>query len=139
MVSRLDSALGALRAAGSRVTTARRAVLAVLVEGSDHLTADEVAEAVHTSHPDIHRSTIYRTLEALERLGVVEHAHLGHGRAVFHLADDSHHHLVCDACGAVIEVPDDAFAHLAATLRREYGFELQAHHFALPGRCRACA
>lgn len=136
--ARLDSALTALREAGARVTTARRAVLAALVGAPDHLTADDVAEEVRRLHPDVHRSTIYRTLDALERLGVVEHAHLGHGRAVFHLAVDAHHHLVCEECDAVVEVTDESFAALATSLRDAYGFELRAHHFALPGRCRRC-
>ncbi len=62
----------------------------------------------------MHESTVYRFLDELERLGVVDHVHLGHGPAVYHLASDAHHHLVCDRCGAVEEVPEALFADLRA-------------------------
>src|ERR687895_577208 len=106
---RKEAILAALRDQGARMTTARRALISALVDAESHVTADDLAATVQARHPDVHRSTIYRTLDALERLGVIDHVHLGHGRAVYHLADEPHHHLVCEACGAVIEVPDDMF------------------------------
>jgi Fur family ferric uptake transcriptional regulator len=136
--TRTERLVGTLRQRGWRVTTARRAVLAALVEAQGHMTADELAEKVQSSHPDVHLSTVYRTLEALEHLGLVDHTHLGHGRAVYHLADDPHQHLVCDACGAVIEVPDDTFTSLAESLQRSHGFTIRPSHFAVLGRCAAC-
>lgn len=137
---RLERILALLRVGGGRVTTARRAVLSVLlVEGRPHASAEEVAAAVHARHPDVHLSTVYRTLDALERLGVVTHVHLGHGRAIYHLTDELHHHAACEACGDVIQLPATIFTGVQANLRDRYGFELDAHHFALVGRCRACA
>ena len=131
--------LDRLRAAGGRVTGPRRAVVAALLAADDHVTADDLAAAVQAADPDIHLSTVYRTLDALEQLGVVDHVHLGHGRAVYHLADDPHQHLVCEACGDVIEVPDDLFAEVAQQVRRAYGFRLRPNHFAVVGRCEGCA
>jgi Fe2+ or Zn2+ uptake regulation protein len=128
-----------LRGHGERVTTARRALLAALVEADDHMSADDLAEVVRHLHPDIHRATIYRSLETLTQLGMVEHSHLGHGPAVYHLADDVHQHLVCEVCDAVIEAPPEVFSNLARGLRRRYGFEISSRHFALVGRCRSCA
>jgi Fe2+ or Zn2+ uptake regulation protein len=136
---RLEHTLELLRHRGGRVTTARRAVVAALLEADAHVNADDVAARVQATHPDVHLSTVYRTLEALERLGVVDHVHLGHGRAVYHLADDRHHHLMCERCGAVIEVPEEVFDDLSATVRQRYGFTLQPKHFAVLGRCHACA
>jgi Fe2+ or Zn2+ uptake regulation protein len=46
---------------------------------------------------------------------------------------------VCEVCGTVIEVPDATFAELESTLRRRYGFTIRPNHFAVLGRCRACA
>ena len=137
--SRQERILAALRATGGRITPARRALVSALLESPKHVTADDLASLVQRSHPDVHQSTIYRTLDALEALGVVDHVHLGHGRAVYHLADDPHQHLVCEACGHVIEVPDDAFADLAEKLQREHRFTLRPNHFAVLGRCAACA
>ncbi len=102
------------------------------------MTAEDVAATVQQDHPDVHLSTVYRTLEALERLGVVDHVHLGHGRAVYHLADDDHHHLMCEECGAVIEVPETLFDDVARSVRQRYGFSLRSKHFAVVGTCRAC-
>ncbi len=136
---RLDRILDRLRENGGRMTPARRALVTALVEAEGHVTADDLAELVQRSHPDVHRSTIYRTLDALEDLDVVDHVHLGHGRAVYHLLDDPHQHLVCEVCGAVIEVPDHLFAPLAARLAEGYGFTLRPNHFAVLGRCASCA
>jgi Fe2+ or Zn2+ uptake regulation protein len=135
---RLERILTELREAGGRITPARRSLVAALLGSDGHVTADDLAEVVQRSHPDVHQSTIYRTLDALEELGIVDHVHLGHGRAVYHLADDPHQHLVCEACGHVIEVPDGVFADLAGQLQREYAFTLRPNHFAVLGRCRAC-
>ena len=135
---RLDRIVGGLQASGTRVTTARRAVLTALVKANDHVTADDLAAAVQARLPDEHRSTIYRTLESLEEAGVVDHVHLGHGRAVYHLADDRHQHLVCEACGDVIVVPDQLFDALRKKVRGDYGFTIRPHHFAVLGRCATC-
>lgn len=136
---RHDRILAELRAGGGRITPARRALVGALLESSGHVTAEDLAELVQRSHPDVHQSTIYRTLDALEELGIVDHVHLGHGRAVYHLADDPHQHLVCEACGHVVEVPDEVFTPLSAHLLRDFGFTLRPNHFAVLGRCAVCA
>ena len=136
---RLDRILALLRRRGGRVTSARRAVLTALLGHEEHASADELAAVVHASNPDVHLSTVYRTLDAFEQLGVVTHVHLGHGRAVYHLTDRIHHHAVCEQCDRVVQLPLEVFADLHARLRREFGFEVGAHHFALVGRCAACA
>jgi Fur family ferric uptake transcriptional regulator len=135
---RRDAIVAELRRHGGRLTTARLALVDALLEADTHVTADDLAGMVQARHPEVHRSTIYRTLDALERAGVVDHVHLGHGRAVYHLTDDPHQHLVCEACGDVVEVPSRLFDDLAARLRRRYGFAIRPDHFAVLGRCRAC-
>ena len=135
---RLEDILGRLRERGGRVTMPRRAIITALLQADDHVTADALVDAVRTAQPEIHLSTVYRTLETLTELGVINHVHLGHGAAVYHLADDSHHHLVCDECGAIIELPANAFDPLVRRVERDYGFRLDAHHFALGGHCRSC-
>jgi len=137
---RLEELLERVRSHGGRVTHARRALLQALLDSDGHhLTAQDLAEAVQRATPEVHLSTIYRALESLEEMGIVDHAHLGHGRAVYHLADAPHQHLVCEVCEAVVEVPDDVFAELSGTLRKVYGFVLRPHHFAVVGRCKVCA
>jgi Fur family ferric uptake transcriptional regulator len=135
---RLERILDLLRQDGGRITTARRAVVTALVATDDHRTADELAESVQAGHPDVHRSTVYRTLDALERLGVVVHTHLGHGGGVYHLADQRHQHLVCESCGRITEVPERALDPLVRGLQKHYGFAVHAGHFALMGVCADC-
>jgi Fur family transcriptional regulator, ferric uptake regulator len=133
-----DAIMSDLREQGVRVTTVRRAVITVLAAEHAHQSADDLAEAVQVDHPDIHRSTIYRTLDSLEKLGVVDHVHLGHGRAVYHLSAEPHHHLVCEVCGGVTHAPADLFDQLAADVHDRYGFSVRPDHFAVLGRCRDC-
>jgi Fur family transcriptional regulator, ferric uptake regulator len=135
---RLESILTLLRERGGRLTTARKAIITELLDARGHVTADDLTAAVQRAHPDVHLTTIYRCLDTLEELGVVDHVHLGHGRAVYHLADEPHQHLVCDDCGAVVEVPDALFEDLAGRLQADYGFAIRPHHFAVLGRCDAC-
>ena len=135
---RLARILDTLRDKGGRLTPARRTIVTALIEANTHVTADELAATVQEQLPDVHLSTIYRTLERLEELDVIEHGHLGHGRAVYHLADERHHHLVCDECGWVTALPPELLTDVADNVQRRYGFVLDPSHFSLGGLCRDC-
>jgi Fur family ferric uptake transcriptional regulator len=135
----VDQVLDLLRADGGRITTSRRLLVRCLFEGSRHRTAEELTAEVQALAPDVHLSTVYRNLDELERLGVVVHAHLGHGPALYHLASETHGHLVCEACGSMIEAPEDYFVGLATAARRQYGFTIDPRHFAVLGHCADCA
>jgi Fe2+ or Zn2+ uptake regulation protein len=136
---RIEAVLALLRASGGRVTSGRRAIVAALFTGDDHhVTAEDVAERVQADYPDLALSTIYRTLETLEELDVVARVDLGLGSAVYHLVDHVHHHLVCDGCGRVIEVPDDVIAPLARAVDERDGFALSRQRLTLTGLCARC-
>jgi Fur family ferric uptake transcriptional regulator len=130
-----------IRAAGGRMTVARRVLFDELLEAGGHITADELVERVQQARPGVDRSTIYRNLAALEDSGIVYHVHLAHGPSVYHLTDtgERHAHIVCQDCGAVAELPADTLRALAAELLDAQGFVLCHQHFALTGRCRQCA
>ncbi len=134
--------LAGLRRRGGRITTVRRLVLRTLFERSGHLTAGELAQEVgrqvRALGLEVHISTIYRFLDELEELGVVSHSHLGHGPAVYDVSPVAHSHLVCEACGAVTESPNEIFAAFAGLVKARYGFSIDPHHFAMAGRCRSC-
>ena len=127
-----------VRAHGGRVTSSRRLLLQALFDAAGHRTAEELADAVQRAAPEVHISTIYRNLDELERLGVIVHAHLGHGPATYHLAGGAHGHFVCERCGAMVEAPDEVFRSLSRAARSRFGFEINPHHFAVLGRCRDC-
>ena len=136
----VDDVLDLVRERGGRVTEPRRAVVGVLVDGGhEHLTAEAVAERVTAAHPEVHLSTVYRTLDALEELGVVSHVHLGHGPSTYHLATEPHHHAACDVCGAVVHLPGDLYDDVVRRVGAETGFLATAPHFSLTGRCATCA
>lgn len=120
------------------MTASRRVIIEMLLAAPHHVTADELTLLVQRVHPEIAPSTVYRTLSTLADLGVVTHVHMGHGAAVYHLAEDHHNHLVCRRCDLVIEVPGDTFATLAGELGREYGFAIDPHHIAMTGVCATC-
>lgn len=136
--SSVEGVLALLREQGGRVTSARRLLLEAIFAAGAHQTAEQLATAVQDRSPDVHMSTIYRNLDDLERLGVVTHAHLGHGPAMYHLAAAAHGHFVCESCGTMIEAPDELFATLARKVRSRFGFDIDPHHFALLGRCERC-
>jgi Fe2+ or Zn2+ uptake regulation protein len=130
-----------LRARGERMTGPRRAVLAVLAEGSEHLPADAIVSRVAERDPGVHRASVYRTLDALSELGVIQHVHIGHGATAYHLVQPGQRHLHahCRVCGDVRDLPSDLLDDVAAALARRHGFVLDAGHVALSGICRRCA
>ncbi len=134
----VERLLAELRAAGARVTSARRAILESLLALGAPVTAEDLAAHVHRRRPDVHQTTVYRTLERLSTLGIVAHVHLGHGPALYHLAADRSRRLVCQGCGAVIEAPESLFTEAVRRVDERFGFELRLDHFALLGRCRRC-
>jgi len=127
-----------LVATGGRRTAARQAIVDVLLGDDGHLTAEEITERVRQALPVVTMSTVYRTLSALEEIGVLDHTHLGHGRAVYHLTDADHQHLFCERCGRVIELPPRKLDAFARMLERDFEFELDRRHFAIGGVCRDC-
>jgi len=137
-VDSVESALALLRERGGRVTSSRVLLLRALFDARGHRTAEELAAQVQAITPEVHISTIYRNLDDLERLGVVVHAHLGHGPATYHLAAGAHGHFVCEACGAMIEAPDEIFGGLSRAARSRFDFTINPHHFAVLGRCKHC-
>ena len=127
-----------LRARGYRLTPQRQLVLEA-VTALGHATPDEVADKVRSTASGVNISTVYRTLELLEELGLVTHTHLGHGAPTYHAADDADHlHLVCRECGGIEEVSPVVFETAAKTIAAEHGFTVDAGHFAIFGTCSAC-
>jgi Fur family ferric uptake transcriptional regulator len=127
-----------LRTRGYRLTPQRQLVLEA-VDALDHATPDDILTEVRRTASGVNISTVYRTLELLEELGLVSHAHLGHGAPTYHLADRHHHmHLVCRDCGSVTETDTAVAAPLVERLREEHGFDTDMKHFAIFGRCAGC-
>ena len=127
-----------LRQRGYRLTPQRQLVLEA-VDTLEHATPDDILTEVKKTASGVNISTVYRTLELLEELGLVSHAHLGHGAPTYHLADRHHHlHLVCRDCGSVTETDTAIATPLTDALRERHGFDTDLKHFAIFGRCADC-
>ncbi|MEI9906710.1 MAG: Fur family transcriptional regulator [Actinomycetota bacterium] len=128
-----------LRDKGLRLTPQRELVLAAVRE-LDHATPEQIAEKVRETHPGINLSTVYRNLDTLENVGLVQHSHMGHGSATYQAADVVNHlHLVCGTCEIVGEAPINAAANFVDSLLDDYGFKSDITHFAVYGTCADCA
>jgi len=123
-----------LRSRGMRMTAQRDRVLAA-VRDLGHATPEQISDAV----PEVDLTTVYRTLELLEELGLVRHAHLGHGAPSYRPAEDDHIHVVCHTCGAVLDAAPDLIDELEQRLATKNGFVLDRSHFTVFGRCSSCS
>lgn len=128
-----------LRAKGYRLTPQRQLVLEAVTE-LGHATPEDVHAWVRDRAEGVNVSTVYRTLELLEELGLVTHAHLSHGASTYHPADGQQHaHLVCHSCGAVTALDPAELDGLVATVRDRTGFEPDIGHLTVFGECGRCA
>jgi Fur family ferric uptake transcriptional regulator len=127
-----------LRERGYRLTPQRELVLKA-VDRLGHATPDEVLAAVREESQAVNISTVYRTLELLEDLGLVRHTHISDRAPTYHsTAGPDHLHLVCRACGKVTEVSPDVVAATTARLAEEYAFTTDIGHLTVFGWCRGC-
>jgi len=128
-----------LRSRGYRLTPQRELVLEA-VTGLGHATPEDVFAWVHERSSGVNISTVYRTLELLEELGLVKHAHLSHGAPTYHAAAAPEHvHLVCRQCGTVIELEPKVVSPLVEALQHDAGFLADVGHLTVFGRCRECS
>ena len=104
-----------------------------------HATPESVHNAVRERAAGVNITTVYRTLELLEELGLVNHTHLSHGSPTYHPAgEDQHVHLVCRSCGSIAEVDPDVMLPVTTQLRDEHGFRVDVGHVSLFGICGDC-
>lgn len=129
-----------LRERGLRWTSQRRAVIDVLARTDGHVTGSELIERCRRIDPATIPSTVYRTLDVLEELGLVRHGHGADGREEFHVRPESEHgHLYCSACAGRWEIPPADARIVVDALQASGGFEVDLSHVTVVGRCSACA
>ena len=124
---------------GYRLTPQRLMILSAIEDSDDHVSAEEIYARIVTRYPNVNISTVYRTLELLESLGLVTKTDLGGGRVRYHPAHKGHHHhLVCRECGAIVDLDESVLSPLKEALLRQYGFFADLRHLAIFGRCVKC-
>ncbi len=133
------SASGALHDLGYRLTPQRIMILKAVEQADSHISVDDIYTQVHRQYAYMNISTVYRTLELLEKLGLVLKTDFGEGRVRYHPADKGHHHhLVCQKCGAIIDIDESTLARLQDVLLARYNFSASLKHVAIFGLCGDC-
>lgn len=133
-----DHALRALHAAGYRSGGARRRVVELLGNQSCALTPLEIDRSLD----EVGRASVYRALEQLEEMALVQRVDLGGGTAGYERRDpggEHHHHIVCERCGIVTPFTDPGLERAIHSVSAGSGFEISAHEVVLRGACASCA
>lgn len=131
--------LNLLQAEGGRVTAPRRAVVEILADSDRAMDPGEIYERARKRHPAMGLVTVYRTLEKLEALRLVERIHQPGGCHAFVRAAQGHEHvLLCEKCGRALRFVGDDLEALIAAVQRRTGFIIHEHWLQLFGLCPAC-
>ena len=143
MTMRLSDVLRRLRENGYKVTPQRRLIIEVFLQNADrHLSAEETYDIVREESPDLGLATVYRTLDLLAELNVVQRINFGDGRDRYELSESishhHHHHLICKECGEVYEFEEDLLEELEEAIAAESGFEILDHQVKFIGICASC-
>lgn len=125
-----------------KLTSQRRVILKALLEnGEGHLSAEDVYNLVKLKNPEIGLATVYRTLELLAEMEVLQKMNFGDGRSRYELNEGEvhhHHHLICLNCGLVTEFTDDLLETLEEAIASKSGFKIVDHDLKFYGLCQKC-
>jgi len=140
---------GKLKGGGYRLTIPREAILNILSKTSEHLSAEEIYMSAHKTYPAIGLTTIYRTLDLLVQMGLIFKFDFGDKRARYELAEGlqgkaHHHHLLCTACGKIVDYTDfvdeekELLNQTEKGLSKKYNFRITNHLIQFYGLCGKC-
>ena len=122
-----------------KLTPQRVAVLQILHESEEHVSASDIFQKVRETYPRINKSTVYRTLELLKKLELVRETDLGGNRLYYHHAEKGdHHHLICQKCGMTMNLDEPVLATMNELLIKQYGFVPEIKHMVIFGHCQHC-
>ncbi|MFZ5641658.1 MAG: Fur family transcriptional regulator [Bacillota bacterium] len=125
-----------------KLTPQRQKILKVFMDNPEsHLSAEDVYSIIKQKHPEIGLATIYRTLDLLAEMEVLQRMDFGDGRSRYEFTQNEahhHHHLICTRCGAVTEFADDLLEALEDAIARRSGFEVIDHQLKFFGYCKKC-
>jgi Fur family ferric uptake transcriptional regulator len=135
--------LNQVEARGIRLTAQRRALIETIQEAKTHLDAASLLELARERDPDINRATVYRTIELLKKLGMIDELDLMHLNGEKHYYEvktqQDHLHLACFGCGEIIEFATPAFEQLKQEIAAANQFEIQVTRLEVGGLCGGCA
>jgi Fur family ferric uptake transcriptional regulator len=120
------------------MTPQRRAIVSEIMASRGHISPTAVSRKVQERVPGVNPSTVYRTLDLLEELGILSHAHSESGPEYHRRADSRHVHLTCSRCGSEDSLTLPEAARLQRLIARHHGFRPDLTHFAISGLCATC-
>ena len=132
------SCLKTLKEKGLKLTPQRRLIVDILHGAGSHLTAEDIIAHVQKKMPGVNKSTIYRTLDLLERAGCVYKSETSDHSIYHHAEDGHHHHLVCRNCGKTVSCSEHLFFPVEKSLAEKYGFQVSFKHVVINGLCADC-
>ncbi len=136
------SLLDELAAKGVRLTSQRRVLVEIIQMAEQHLDAASLLELARQREPNIDRATVYRTIELLKKLRLVDELDLMHLQGEKHYYEvktrRDHVHLACFQCGRIEEFSSALFEQLKSEIANQAGFELRVTRLEIGGRCRSC-
>lgn len=145
MEEQLDRFKRLLKERGLKTTSQRTAILKVLLAQPDqHLTAEEIYDLVKKDWPDIGLATVYRNIQLLSEMGLIDKLNLDDGYVRYEIGDSDqgrhhhHHHMICISCGKVFAFQEDLLDNLEAKIEQTTGFVVSDHEVKLYGRCIDC-
>ncbi|MGO4888302.1 Fur family transcriptional regulator [Anaerobacillus sp. MEB173] len=143
MEKRIERIKKQLHSQSYKLTPQREATVRVLLEHEeDHLSAEDVYLLVKEKAPEIGLATVYRTLELLNELKVVDKINFGDGVSRYDLRQEGaahfHHHLVCIECGSVDEIQEDLLGDVEMIVERDWNFQIKDHRLTFHGICHRC-
>jgi Fur family ferric uptake transcriptional regulator len=131
-----------------RWTTPREAVLALLGRTLEHVSAKDIYMSLQRAFPAVGLTTVYRTLDLLNRAGVVTRINAGDGKSRYEQSAGGekghHHHLICTSCGKILDYRDfeaeelELIRKTEAVLAKKFGFEIGGHNIEFLGKCEIC-
>ncbi len=135
----LENTHRALNVSGLRVTSQRALILEVIRHGQGHLDADEVYRQARKKQPRLSLSTVYRSLQTLKKLGLVEEVHFDEAHHHYEIKPSTeHHHLVCLGCGKVIEFRYPLTRYVKRNIPEAKDFEITGSEIRMTGYCPRC-
>lgn len=136
------SLLDELAAKGVRLTTQRRTVVEIIQSAEQHLDVASLLELARKREPNIDRATVYRTIELLKKLRLIDELDLMHLQGEKHYYEvktrRDHVHLACFQCGRIEEFSSALFERLQSEISDQAGFEVRVTRLEIGGRCRSC-
>lgn len=134
----LDHAVQSLREHGVRMTPQRQAILEYLVTEHSHPTADDIYKALSGRFPNMSVATVYNNLRVFKEIGLVQEMNYGDASSRFDFVTSRHYHIICDACGKVVDFNYPVLDEIEAVASQLTGFKVDRHRLEVYGTCPAC-